>query len=80
MLLLIVFEIAFLALSSIIARVSTLGQPGWLLVSVGNLIAALVMGTYLWRANPGAMRGLNASLGGDDDQSDSAAPDRGVRP
>lgn len=67
LLLLVVFEIAFFAFSSVIARVSSLGTPGWLLVSVGNLIAAVVMGVYLWRTNPGAATRLNASLRGEDD-------------
>ena len=67
LLLLVVFEVAFFALSSIIARVSTLGTPGWLLVSMGNLIAAAVMGTYLWRAHRTAMAGAGRSLRGDDD-------------
>lgn len=67
LLLFVVFEVTFFALSSIIARVSTLGTPGWLLVLIGNLIAALVMGAYLWRAHRGAMAGAGRSIRGDDD-------------
>ena len=67
LLLLVVFEIAFFAFSSVIARVSSLGTPGFALVSIGNLIAAGIMGFYLWRAHPEAARNLNASLRGEDD-------------
>lgn len=68
LLLLIVFELGFLGLSSLIAMTSALGTSGWLLVSIGNVIAAVTMGLYLWKAYPGAGRGLGSALRGDDDQ------------
>lgn len=66
--LLVVFELGFLGLSSLIAMTSALGTSGWLLVSIGNIIAAVAMGLYLRKAYPAAGSELNAALRGDDDQ------------
>ena len=45
-------------------------------MSVGNLIAAVVMDVYLWRTNPGAATRLNASLRGEDDLPSEATVKR----
>lgn len=72
MFLLVVFEFGFLGLSSVIAMTSALGTSGWLFVSIGNVIAAVSMGLYLWKAYPGTGRGLGTALRGDDDQPRSS--------
>jgi hypothetical protein len=57
-------EIGFYAWSSILSPF--LGALSWMQVSVGNLIAALVMGVYLWKTHPALGHELDAALSGDD--------------
>jgi len=57
-------EIGFYAWSSILSPF--LGALSWLQVSVGNLIAALVMGVYLWKSHPALGHELDMALSGDD--------------
>ena len=56
-------EIGFYGLSSMLARSSVFQALGWYEVVLGNLIAAFVMGAYLWRAHPALKTGLDAALG-----------------
>lgn len=65
-LLFVVFEVGFLVLTAVLPESRTLGLPSWALVSVGNLLAAAAMGTYLWRAHPNLGRRLGSVLGGHD--------------
>src|SRR5215218_1157306 len=37
---------------------------GWAQVATGNLIAAIVMGVYMWRTHPGLGRNLKHALSG----------------
>jgi hypothetical protein len=62
-LLFVATEIGFYGLSSMLAHSTVFQALGWFEVLLGNLIAAFVMGTYLWRAHPGLKAGLNAALG-----------------
>lgn len=62
-----VFEAGFLALSSVIALGSVLGSSAWLLVTMGNVLAALVMGWSLWRTHPNVLRQWNLAMSGRDD-------------
>ena len=64
MMLFAMFEIGFYGLSSALSESPFLGALGWAQVATGNLIAALVMGTYMWRTHPELGRELNAALGG----------------
>jgi hypothetical protein len=57
-------EIGFYALSAVLAESPFFGTLSWIQVSLGNLIAAVVMGTYLWRTHPELKRELDFSLGG----------------
>jgi hypothetical protein len=57
-------EIGFYALSSVLAESPFFGTLSWIQVSVGNLIAAVVMGTYLWRTHPELKAELDFALGG----------------
>ena len=64
MILFVVFEIGFYGISSALQRVAVLRRARLGAVATGNLIAALVMGTYMWRTHPELGRELNAALGG----------------
>lgn len=65
-LLFVVFEVGFLILSTALPASRTLGLPSWALVSVANLLAAVAMGVYLWRAHPGLGASLDRVLSGND--------------
>lgn len=70
LILFVAFEIGFTVLSSILAHSSNFqGNLSWLAVAVGNLIAAAVMGTYLWRAHPALGHGFRLALSGRDDRA-----------
>ena len=45
-------EVGFYALVGLLQQASQLGTLAWYQVMLGNIIAALAMGTYLWRAHP----------------------------
>jgi hypothetical protein len=46
-----------------------LAELAWANVAVGNLIAAITMGCYLWRVRPGLRRALVAQIVGSEDDS-----------
>lgn len=60
----VVFETWFYVITSVLAQSRTLGAPSWYMVVAGNLIAALAMGAYLWRAYPSLRANLGAALSG----------------
>ena len=64
MLLFVAFEIGFYGLSAALQESPLLGALGWAQVGTGNLIAALVMGTYMWRTHPELKGELNYALAG----------------
>ena len=64
MMLFVAFEIGFYGLSSALQESPFLGTLGWAQVATGNLIAALVMGTYMWRTHPELKSELNYALAG----------------
>ena len=64
MMLFVAFEIGFYALSSALSASPMFGVLGWAQVATGNLIAAIVMGTYMWRTHPGLGRELKHALSG----------------
>lgn len=64
MLLFVAFEIGFYGLSSALQESPFLGALGWAQVGTGNLVAALVMGTYMWRTHPELKSELNYALAG----------------
>ena len=59
-----VFELGFYFLTALIAEATSLGMAAWYLVAGGNLLAAIVMGVYLWRAHPGLGTRLDHALSG----------------
>ena len=64
MMLFVAFEIGFYALSSALSESPMFGALGWAQVATGNLVAAIVMGTYMWRTHPGLGRELKHALDG----------------
>lgn len=64
LMLFLAFEIGFYALSSALRESPFFGALGWAQVASGNLVAALVMGGYMWRAHPELKRELSHALGG----------------
>ena len=64
MMLFVAFEIGFYGLSSALSESPFLGTLGWAQVATGNLIAAMVMGIYMWRTHPELKSELNYALAG----------------
>ena len=64
LMLFVALEIGIYAISSALRASPFLGTLGWVSVAVGNLIAAIVMGTYMWRTHPELRGELQAALGG----------------
>jgi hypothetical protein len=64
LMLFVALEIGIYAISSALRASPFLGTLGWAQVAVGNLIAALVMGTYMWRTHPELKQELRYALGG----------------
>jgi hypothetical protein len=64
MMLFVAFEIGFYALSAALRESPFLGVHGGSLVATGNLVAAVVMGGYMWRRHPELKAELAYALGG----------------
>ena len=64
MILFVIFEIGFYGISSALEASPLFGALGWGAVAVGNLIAALVMGFYMWRTHPELKHQLDWALSG----------------
>ena len=64
MMLFVAFEIGFYGLSSALQESPFLGALGWAQVALGNLIAAVVMGVYMWRTHPELKSELSYALEG----------------
>jgi hypothetical protein len=52
MILFVMFEAGFYGLTSAFSNVPVFGVLAWYNVAVGNLIASLTMGAYMWRIHP----------------------------
>ncbi len=52
LLLFVAFEAGFYALTSAFSDVAIFGAIAWYNVAVGNLIASITMGAYMWRTHP----------------------------
>ena len=64
MMLFVAFEIGFYGLSAALQESPFLGALGWAQVALGNLIAAAVMGGYMWRTHPELKSEISYALGG----------------
>lgn len=52
LILFIAFEVGFYGFVALLQQASALGDLAWYQVMIGNLIAAIGMGVYMWRAHP----------------------------
>jgi hypothetical protein len=68
MMLFVAFEIGFYGLSAALQESPLFGALGWAAVGTGNLVAALVMGVYMWRRHPELKSELGLALGGAGEQ------------
>ena len=64
MMLFVAFEIGFYGLSAALRESPFLGVLGWAQVATGNLVAAIVMGAYMWRTHPELKGELQHALSG----------------
>ncbi len=64
LILFVVFEVASYGLIAMLAQLEALGRLAWLQVGVANLIAAALMGVYLWRTHPGLKQEFRYALEG----------------
>lgn len=67
----IVFELAFYGFVSLLAY-TLLRDLAWYNVAIGNLLAAAVMGAYLWRRHPALGKDLSYSLSGKEYDDENA--------
>jgi hypothetical protein len=63
MILLVAIEIGFYGFVALLQQ-TILGRLAWYSILAGNLLAAVAMGTYLWRAHPAMRDGLVRALEG----------------
>jgi hypothetical protein len=59
-----VFEVGFYFLAMMISKPEILGALAWYQIGAANLVAAVLMGTYLWRKHPELGPALQHSLDG----------------
>ncbi len=64
MILFVMFEVGFYGLTSAFSDVPVFGVLAWYNVAMGNLIAAITMGAYMWRAHPALKAELIYALEG----------------
>ncbi len=63
MILFVAIEIGFYGLVALLQE-TALGNLAWYQILAGNLLAAILMGTYLWRSHPAMRSGLVSALDG----------------
>lgn len=64
LILFVAFELAFYGFTALLAEALPMGALAWYQVAAGNLIAATLMGLYLWRVNPSLAREFGDALDG----------------
>ncbi|HEX5437071.1 MAG TPA: hypothetical protein VFW98_07925 [Gemmatimonadaceae bacterium] len=63
----VIIEMGFYGITSMLDTFLPLGALAWYQVAIGNLIAAVLMGYYFYRAHPTLTRELQHALEGRDD-------------
>ncbi len=66
LILFVVFEVGSYGLIALLAQSQALGGSAWLQVGIANLLAAAVMGTYLWRTHPALKQEFVHALSGEE--------------
>ena len=64
MMLFVAFEIGFYGISAALRESPAIGSLSGMMIASGNLVAAIVMGTYLWRSHPELKEELVHALSG----------------
>ncbi len=64
LILFVAFETGFYGLTALLSQEELLGNLAWYQIAIGNLLATLAMGTYLWRAHPALCGEFSHVLGG----------------
>lgn len=64
LMLFIIFELGFYGLVALLSEPQILGTLAWYQIAAGNLIAALAMGAYIWKAHPSLVKELEHALSG----------------
>ncbi len=64
LILFVAFEAGFYGLTALLSQSDLLGNLAWYQIAIGNLLAAVSMGTYLWRAHPALRSEFSHALGG----------------
>lgn len=64
LILFVAIEIGFYGLTALLSQTDALGTLAWYQIGLANLLAAVAMGVYLWRAHPALGRDLNYALQG----------------
>lgn len=59
----VAFELAFYGFVALLAH-TLLEELAWYSIAIGNVLAAIAMGAYLWRRHPSLGRNLSYSLSG----------------
>lgn len=65
LILFIIFELGFYGLVAILAETRFLGAMAWYQIALGNLVAATLMGAFVWRGHPSLGKELGAAFGGE---------------
>jgi hypothetical protein len=60
------FEVGFYGFAALLSEPGLFGELGWYQIMLGNLLASLAMGTYLWRMHPVLGTDFAHALNGDD--------------
>lgn len=60
----VVLQVLFYGITALLSERDLLGRLAWYQVGIANLVAAVLMLTYLWRAHPSIGRGLSHTLSG----------------
>ena len=60
----IAFELGFQGLVAMLQHTTALGALAWYQIMLGNIIASLAMGTYIWRTHPELREGVRHALDG----------------
>lgn len=65
LILFIIFELGFYGLVAILAETRFLGAMAWYQIALGNLVAATLMGGWVWRGHPALGEELASAFGGE---------------
>ncbi len=62
----VAFEVGFYGFAALLSEPGILGDLGWYQIMLGNLLATVTMGTYIWRTHPLLSQDLAHALNGEE--------------